>query len=48
MAEPKRLYVNVVEAEVEGLKFIAKLPVVDGSEALVVVPIEMVLETTPH
>ncbi len=43
-----RVYVKVVEADVEGLKFNVKLPLADGSEALVVVPIEMVLETTPH
>ncbi len=38
----------MVEAEVAGLKFKVKLPLVDGSAALIVDPIDMVLETTPH
>jgi hypothetical protein len=46
--EPESKYVKVVEAEVEGLKFTVKLPLVDASTASVVVPREMVVETTPH
>ncbi len=43
-----RVYVKVVKADVEGLKFNVKLPLADGSAALVVAPKETVWATIPQ